>query len=486
MTEPLDPPFPRLRLVAGTGFVCADRNRAGNDPAFWARPVAASDGDCALPGSGAAEDVGLLLGHRPRPRVAPSRPAGFLSRLDAPPSEAPPESDSIRDDGESHLLCIAPTGAGKGRSVLIPNLLNYPGSCIVVDPKGEAARITAGYRRSLGQRTAVIAPFDVGNTEALNPFDLFDLPDTDPVDAAYELTGLLGRGVQAESGHHLFWDVNANMLIRGVMLAIRHTLPREEHTLATLNAWLSDDDLAYRLAVFLEQHKAGAPAACVRDLCGYLHHAERVREDVLSTAMTRLDIFASAGVQRATGPSTVRLQDLLDDRPMTLYLVLPAEKLYSHGRLLRLWLAVLLGALLRRSRLPRHKTLVMIDECAALGELDSLRTLVCLMRGFGVRCAMFFQDASQLRRLYPQDWSTMINNTMVQTFGTRSMLASRELDDLLGLGDARAALRVPTGMQMLCLPGREPVVCERFDYLRDASFVGRYAPDSMRAGPQAS
>ena len=37
-------------------------------------------------------------------------------------------------EGEGHMITIAPTGAGKGRGALIPNLLTYEGPVIVIDP----------------------------------------------------------------------------------------------------------------------------------------------------------------------------------------------------------------------------------------------------------------------------------------------------------------------------------------------------------------
>src|SRR5207253_2157203 len=45
----------------------------------------------------------------------------------------------VRYDGDRHLLTIAPTRAGKGTTTIIPNLLTYGGSALVVDPKGENA-----------------------------------------------------------------------------------------------------------------------------------------------------------------------------------------------------------------------------------------------------------------------------------------------------------------------------------------------------------
>ena len=47
--------------------------------------------------------------------------------------------------GDSHLLTVAPTGAGKGRGVIIPNLLTYNGPVITIDPKA----MTAPQERSM-------------------------------------------------------------------------------------------------------------------------------------------------------------------------------------------------------------------------------------------------------------------------------------------------------------------------------------------------
>ena len=50
-------------------------------------------------------------------------------------------------NGKAHLMTVAPARQGKGTSVVIPNLLHYPGSVFVTDPKGELAAVTARHRR---------------------------------------------------------------------------------------------------------------------------------------------------------------------------------------------------------------------------------------------------------------------------------------------------------------------------------------------------
>jgi integrase len=72
-------------------------------------------------------------------------------------------------DDDRHLLTIAGSRAGKGRSAIVPNLLLYTGSVLVIDPKGENAKLTAERRGKgrgvktggLGQDVFVIDPFKV-------------------------------------------------------------------------------------------------------------------------------------------------------------------------------------------------------------------------------------------------------------------------------------------------------------------------------------
>ncbi len=71
---------------------------------------------------------------------------------------------------DRRLVSIAGNRSGKSRSVLLPNLLCYPGSMLVIDPKGDLARYTARWRQEkLSQTVYVLDPFEAGGA-ALRPF----------------------------------------------------------------------------------------------------------------------------------------------------------------------------------------------------------------------------------------------------------------------------------------------------------------------------
>ena len=49
------------------------------------------------------------------------------------------------------MMVLAPMGAGKGRGIVVPNLLEHPGSVICLDPKGENFAVTAADRVKRGK-----------------------------------------------------------------------------------------------------------------------------------------------------------------------------------------------------------------------------------------------------------------------------------------------------------------------------------------------
>jgi type IV secretion system protein VirD4 len=379
--------------------------------------------------------------------------------------------------GDGHLLCVAPTGAGKGTGLIVPTLLTYPGSLIVTDVKGENFQVTARYRRQLGQQVVVLDPFGVvtDKTDGLNPFDLFGLAGADVESDAEMLAAQLAVG--HEFGSDRYWEDTGRGLLSGLIAHLASAGKPEERTPTALRGLLYHDDLDYHLAVLLDAKGAGCPLARDEFVSYLATPSDKTRPCIRSTATTFVKCLGSAAVARALERSSFELLDLLEGRPVTVYLVVPPEKLASHQGVLRLWVATLLGVVLRRKRLPRRRTLFLIDEAAQLGPMDLLRQAVTLLRGYGMQVWTFWQDLSQLRQLYKRDWETLVANAAVlQAFGLPGHGAWRGWRTVLG---RRAPLLEDLAEEemLVSLPGRRCGVYRRANYLRDAAFAGRFAPN---------
>jgi type IV secretion system protein VirD4 len=155
-------------------------------------------------------------------------------RLDSPKASkrsGASAGGTLRYAGEGHLVTVAPTRSGKGTGAVIPNLLTYPGSVVVTDPKGENYAVTARRRARMGQAVRALDPFDqlgalarqmegVGRKmpeivqATYNPMDLIDPHGEDWLESAALLAEMLvlpsgGKGEEA------FWNEEAKDSSRG-------------------------------------------------------------------------------------------------------------------------------------------------------------------------------------------------------------------------------------------------------------------------------
>jgi type IV secretion system protein VirD4 len=138
----------------------------------------------------------------------------------------------LRYAGEGHVVTIAPTRTGKGVSAVIPNLLLYPGSIVVTDPKGENYAVTAARRRSLGSRVLAYDPFGViaasEDRARYNPLD-----QVENVDDARLVADML---VIPDGRAEPFWEEEARAVLVGLIL---FCIDQPRPSLGLVRSWLT-------------------------------------------------------------------------------------------------------------------------------------------------------------------------------------------------------------------------------------------------------
>ncbi len=400
---------------------------------------------------------------------------------------APPQKEaSVWLEGEGHMITIASTGAGKGRGALIPNLLLYEGPAIVIDPKGEAYRITARRRKEMGQKIHVLDPFGLvtEDTDRLNPLDAFDVPGAEHSSVAIDIARQLSGGMM--SLKEPFWDIRGHDVSAGVISAVANIHEGDDRTLRRVRKYLKSDDLSYSLAIFLDRHSDKLHAFAHEEIASVLQLEERVRSSIYATTCSYYSVIASDAAQRTLGPSTIDLAAVRRGDPMTIYLVVPPTQLGSHASLFRLWTSVLMSAVLSRdSELPQYRTLFAIDECAQLSDFRMLAMVYTLARSYGVRVWTFFQDLAQIQELLPNNWRTVITNAAaLQVFGVPNYLMAADLARVLGdfsEDDLRQMDRANLALQAA---GHRGLTIRRPDYLSDPIFKGLYDPHPLLSNRQ--
>ena len=418
----------------------------------------------------------LLMGYRVEDTT---QRMGFADAPEQPTNSCEP----IWLDGEGHLITIAPTGAGKGRGGLIPNLLTYEGPAIVIDPKGEACRVTARRRREMGQKVHIIDPFGVvtENTDSLNPMDAFDIPGIDPSALAMDVAKQLSGG--GMSLKDPFWDIRGHDLAAGVISAVASTAEAKDRSLKKVRGYLKSDDTVYNLAVLLDTQGGKLHRFAYEEISSFLQTEDRCRSGIHATACSYFSVIGSDAAQKTVISSSIDLRAVARGEPMTIYLVVPPSKLASHAALFRLWTSALLSAVLsRESELPKYRTLFAIDECAQLGDFSMLSMVYTLARSYGVRVWAFFQDLAQIKRMLPNEWQTVLTNAAgIQVFGVPNHLMASDLAHVLGDFGEDELRQMDRGHLALQMAGARGITARRPDYLMDDMFSGAFDPHPMLA-----
>lgn len=400
--------------------------------------------------------------------------------------------DPILMEHEGHLMTIAPTGAGKGTGCIVPALLRFEGPVIVIDPKGENALITARRRREMGHEVAVIDPMGVTGlpSASLNPLDALDPDGPTFVDDAMAIVAALSANdLGSGTGDGRYWQERGSTFVLGVLLHVMSDLPPSRRHLETVR------ELVNQAVGELAVYTAAAERQPGVDLAGTVLAAleasrnEEARQigrmlkigalttigGILSFSQSIVDIVRGGAIAPVVRQTSFDLGKVTRGEPLSIYLVLPPHNLDSHGRLLRLWVHTLITLISSRNGRPEKSTLFVLDEAAQLGTFDSLRRAITLMRGYGLQTWSFWQDASQLQHLYPNDWPSMVNNCRsVQCFGANTMLAARSMSALVGYHAPEQLLELEDDEMLLQLSGDLPVLARLPNYRTDPVFAGMF------------
>lgn len=408
---------------------------------------------------------------------------GFRSSRLVEPTKPSTLAQQLHYDGTAHLMTVAPTGTGKGRSVVIPTLLTYPGSVVVLDPKGENYQVTARARREMGQQVIRLNPFGVNGqeTDSFNLMDVFSLPNVDIETEAQLMAELFSQGNRGS--REPFWDLTACMLMAGIIGYVVAAKPPEERTFQEVRNVLFADDVVYALAVILDTFGKKIPKATYHQIAAILSMPDQnTRPSVLATAHAYMSAFLSEDVLKTTSTSTFSLNDFRDGKPMSIYIIVPPDKLTSHRALIKLWIGVLLKTITSREVIPDLQTLFLLDEAGQLGHFAYLYSIITLCRGYGLKCWTIWQDFQQLESNYPYDWQTLMNNCgMLQFFGCKNAHIARKIEEFTGMPASQ--IRRMAQNQQLLLMDNMPVLSQKLDYLTDTIYKNQFDPNPFYKRP---
>jgi type IV secretion system protein VirD4 len=344
-----------------------------------------------------------------------------------------------------HLMTVAPAGKGKSVSVLIPNLMNYRGSVVVNDPKGELFKLTGGTRRGkLGQSAYRLDPLEVcgPGSDSLNPLDFIDDKAPDFLDQCRDTANQLV--LREGNEHDPHWNDACELVLTSLIAFVRACEPNPmERHLGTVRRIAADKRRFVNAATVMQrvQTHGGVIAQLGHLLTWFIEKVDdkgecvmtREGASVLSTLHRHTAWIDSPVVAASLMRTSIDLRLLRSDRPATLHFILPEDKLIVLQGLTRLWVGTVLRACTRAGADERNPVLFLLDEAGHIGKIRALEDATTLLRGKGIRLWFFFQSLEQMHVCYGEKAGVILDNIDTQQyFGINSLETAKPLSERIG------------------------------------------------------
>lgn len=346
------------------------------------------------------------------------------------------------------LFTIGGPGTGKTECLVLPNLLSYPGSALVLDVKGELWDKTAGYRAKHFGPVYRFAPTDpAGHSHRYNPFDFIS---TEPEKAATDCEVFSFQIVTpTPNNHDPYWENRGRDFLWAMAMVVALRSGGKNRAMATLMRLLSvpldvkvtapdfagsdTDNLINGLAEMAQAYGIPALAEHANAIKGGLG-SQRL-ESVADNARRFLNIFSrSATLRAAMAGSDWHPLDLRRKPGMTVYLCLPGDDLDTFAPIVRLILQQHANALLRdfTYRKGQPPITFFLDEFPQLKRMASVMRMVDTGRGAGLRLWFFAQYLGQVRQAYDKQADGLIGACKVRSFLSPDPDAAQFIKPYLG------------------------------------------------------
>jgi len=304
-------------------------------------------------------------------------------------------------DLRSHQTLLAPTGGFKGASFEIPNLLRLTGvSLVSLDPTGQNYFVTRRWRSTVSDIT-LLDPFNLCGPDAgFNPLAWVQSFD----DAA--AIGECLQEIKEDAREPIFQESSADFLTGLCWLEVCEA-KAEDRTPTLQNVFgLLNGDYTKAAKRMVESGNFEL-ASCG----GRFTENHRTNQGIIATAAASTRWLRSEAMRRSLSVEKgIDWRRLKGPKPLTVYVVLPADKLVTVGPgWLRLVTVCAINTLYRLGTGEGLHTVFMLSEMARLGHLKPVLSALGDGRKYGIRFApMVWQDMGQIKRVYGEHGATTI------------------------------------------------------------------------------
>ncbi len=341
-----------------------------------------------------------------------------------------------------NILVLGGSGAGKTRSMALPNIMQANCSYVITDPKGEICQAVGGLLKEKGYIVKVFNLVDFSQSDSYNPFMYI----RDDKDVLKLITNLIRNTTpKGSNSNDPFWEKAETALLEALMFYLLYEAPIEEKNFAMIMKMLSyaevkeeKDDFTSPLDLLFNQLKKNKPDhIAVKQYGVYKQAAGKTAKSINVSLAVRLAAFNLEQVKRITSSDDMNFGEL-GEKKMAIFAVIPDNDT-SMSYLVGMLYTQIIQELYYRAdhkyhgRLPIHVRF-MLDEFANVSLPEEFDKSLATMRSREMSATIIVQNLAQLKGLYKEHgWETITGNCDTLLYlGGNEQSTHKYISELLG------------------------------------------------------
>lgn len=367
-------------------------------------------------------------------------------------------------------LIIGPSGAGKTRGYVIPNILQANESMIIADTKGDLADTYTPYLEKKGYKVLVMDFKDTLKSCGYNPLDNIRYDKAVDRYKDQDIIKLVKCIAPNLDNRDPFWDEQGRTLLTLLITYVLENMEPEAKNLITVQDLFSmwTKESAEQLFSELERENPDSFALAKYNMVKKNFGAEKMNASIEAFTAQALDIFTFDGTKKmVTNPEKIDIKAIGREKTAVFLNISDVDR--SMDKLVNIFYTQALDMLVEEAESNQGYRLkvpvrFILDDFATNAHIPDFENIISVIRSREIYVSIILQSITQLDGIYgPYNAKTIINNC-------DTMLYLGGQDDATIELIAKKANRTPDKIQnmelteaYLFIRGSKPRKVERYD-----------------------
>ncbi len=367
-------------------------------------------------------------------------------------------------------LIIGPSGAGKTRGYVKPNIMQCNDSMIIADTKSSLHHELAPLLLENGYQVININFKDLGNSYGYNPFDFVRYDEYKGKYNEQDIMTIASTLCPSTLSHDPFWENAAKMYLSCFIAYVLECLPKDEHHLESVRQLiiLMNKPELSNLMFELENDNPSSFALRQYKMFENNHVAEKMNQSIIGVLVEKInDLLLDDLISMYQASDRIDFQKIGNTKTAVFLSISDTDR--SMDRLTSLFYTQALQILCNTADTsPTNRLTIPVrfffDDFATNTIIPDFDNIISVIRSREIYVSIILQNITQLNAIYGEDKaSTIINNCDNCLYLGGQDLKTAEFVAIRTNRSTNDILNMPLSHSYLFTRGNAPQQVKKFD-----------------------